>query len=73
MVVVRQCTKLKGELWDAQSASFTWTSGDEEKYSTALQRNLRKSIKLMKYLYNKLERAMNPKGNRGEIQKEITV
>jgi len=30
------------------------TSDDEEKYSTALQRNLRKSIKLMKYLYNKL-------------------
>lgn len=71
--MLRQCTKLKGELWDAQSASFTWNSGDEEKYSTALQRILRKSIKLMKCLYNKLERAMNPQKNRETIQKEITV
>lgn len=36
--------KAEGEFWDAPSVSFTWTSGNEENYSTALWRNLRKSI-----------------------------
>lgn len=42
MVVVRQCTKLKGELWDAQSASFTWTSDDEIKILNSTPEKLKK-------------------------------
>lgn len=64
---------MKGELWTVKSSSVAWTSDDAKEYLTAHWRNLRKLFKWTKYVYHKLERAMNPEWMRGVIENEITV